>query len=142
MGATSPGVLLRWALGGLVLGWLLHPLSNRVLVAAPSVTWLQPVGLLVVALVLGYAAWVTWRQVRDRELLFPYQAVNRLLLARSSALVGALVGGGYLGYAWSWVGSSAASADQFVVRSLFAGAAGAAVVVAALLLERACRVRG
>lgn len=141
MGTTPPTVLLAWALVGLVLGWLLHPFSDRVFGAPLAVTWLAPVALWVMAAVLGYAAWVTWRQVRDRQLLFPYQAVNRLLLARASALVGALVGAGYLGYALSWVGSAAPAAAQWQVRSLVAAAAGAAIVVASLLLERACRVR-
>ncbi len=141
MGTTPPTVLVGWALSGLVLGWLLHPVSNWAFGLPLSVTWLAPVSLWVMAGVLGYAAWVTWRQVRERQLLFPHQAVNRLLLARASALVGALVGAGYLGYALSWVGSSAPSATQWQVRSLVAAAAGAAIVVAALLLERACRVR-
>lgn len=141
MGTTPPTVLLGWALVGLVLGWLLHPMSDRLLGGPLGVTWLQPLALWVVAGVLGYAAWVTWRQVRDRELLFPHQAVNRLLLARSCALVGALVGSGYLGYALSWVGSASPAASQWLLRSLVGAAAGAAIVVAALLLERSCRVR-
>lgn len=141
MGTTPPTVLLAWALAGLVLGWLLHPLSDLLLGAPLAVTWLAPVALWVMAAVLGYAAWVTWRQVRDRQLLFPHHAVNRLLLARASALVGALVGAGYLGYALSWVGSAAPAAAQWQVRSLVAAAAGAAIVVASLLLERSCRVR-
>ena len=46
------------------------------------------------------------------------------MLARACALVGALVAGGYLGYALSWVGVSAELADQRVVRSLVAALAG------------------
>ena len=49
----------------------------------------------------------------------------------SCALVGALVGGGYLGYALSWVGDGAESAEQRVVRSGAAVLACAGVLVAA-----------
>jgi hypothetical protein len=51
------------------------------------------------------------------------------------------VAGGYFGYALSWVGVESALAGQRGWRSVITGAAGTLVVVAALLLERACRVR-
>ncbi len=76
-----------------------------------------------------------------RERLEPRRAVNRLLLARSCAYVGALVAGGYAGYAVSWLGVGAELADQRAWRSLAAAAAGAAITITAVLLERACRVR-
>jgi hypothetical protein len=63
------------------------------------------------------------------------------VLARACAYVGVLVAGGYLGYALSWVGVAAELAEQRALRSLIAGLGGACVVVSALLLERACRVR-
>jgi hypothetical protein len=139
---TSAGIVTAWAVAGLVGGWLLHPVAERLSGTAPVVTWLQPVALFLVAAIVGGAAWATWRAVQvRREWLEPQQAVNRLLLARSCALVGALVAGGYLGYAVSWVGSDAALAGQRGWRSVAAGVAGALIVVAALLLERACRVR-
>ena len=49
------------------------------------------------------------------ERLEPHQAVNRLVLARACALVGALVAGGYVGYALSWVGVDAELAGQRVL---------------------------
>ena len=55
--------------------------------------------------------------------------------------VGALVAGGYVGYAVSWLGVDAELADQRAWRSLVAAIAGVAITIAALLLERACRVR-
>jgi hypothetical protein len=69
--------------------------------------------------------------------------VNRLVLAKSCALAGAMVAGGYLGYALSWVGISEAQlAGQRIARSLLAGLASVLIVIGSLLLERACRVRG
>jgi len=139
---TSPGTLAGWTIIGLVGGWLLRPLSERVRDTAPIVTWAQPLALLLVAAILGATAYVTWRAVHVRhERLAPHQAVNRLVLARACALVGALVAGGYLGYALSWAGVDTELADQRMWRSLLAALAGVATVITALLLERACRVR-
>jgi MFS family permease len=138
---TSASVLTAWAVTGLVGGWLLHPLAERVNGTAPIVTWTQPLALLLVAAILGVTALSTWRAVHvRRERLQPHQAVNRLVLARACAYVGALVGGGYLGYALSWLGDSAELADQRAWRSAASALAGLAIAVTALLLERACRV--
>ena len=133
-------MLAVWAIVGLVGGWLLHPLSDRT-GTAPAVSWIQPLALLLVAGILGFTAYSTHRLVRDRpDLLPPHQAVNRLVLARACAFVGALVIGGYLGYALSWVGDEAELADERIWRSGAASFAGLLIVVTALLLERACRV--
>ncbi|QZY29409.1 DUF3180 domain-containing protein [Nocardioides coralli] len=128
-------------MAGLVLGWLLHPVADRV-GTAPLVTWLQPLALFFVAAVLGGTAWLTHRTLHVRhDYLEPYRAVNRLVLARACVVVGGLVAGGYAGYAVSWLGVRAELGDQRLVRSAVAALAGVAIVVAALLLERACRVR-
>ncbi|CAN5218303.1 hypothetical protein BH09ACT12_BH09ACT12_09210 [soil metagenome] len=138
---TSAAVLAGWAIAGLAGGWLVHPLTDRG-GTPPVITWTQPVLLLLVAAIVGAAAWATWRVVHVRhERLAPHQGFNRLVLARACAYVGALVGGGYLGYALSWVGDEAELADQRLGRSLVAAGAGALIVIGSLLLERACRVR-
>lgn len=139
---TQPWVLAAWAVVGLAGGWLVHPVAERSAGTAPIVSWLQPLALLLVAAILGGTAHATWRTVHvRRERLLPHQAVNRLVLARACAFVGALAAGGYLGYALSWLGVDAELADQRLVRSLVAAFASVLVVVTALLLERACRVR-
>ncbi|MDN4163291.1 DUF3180 domain-containing protein [Nocardioides abyssi] len=138
---TSPAALTGWAVVGLVGGWLLHPLADR-WGTPPLVTWAQPLALVLVVAILGSTAWVTHRQVHvRRERLEPQQAVNRLVLARACAYVGALAAGGYLGYAVSWIGVPAELAEQRAWRSAAAALAGAGVAATALLLERACRVR-
>jgi hypothetical protein len=127
---------------GLVGGWALHPLAERFRDTAPIVTWAQPLALLLVTAILGATAYVTWRTVHvHHQRLDPHQAVNRLVLARACALVGALVAGGYFGYALSWVGVESELGEQRLWRSVIAGLAGVAIVISALLLERACRVR-
>lgn len=139
---TRTGVLVGWGLVGLIVGWALRPLSESFQGTAPIVTW-PPVGVLFfVAAILGATAWLTWRAVHvRRERLQPHQAVNRLVLAKACSLVGALVSGGYFGYAVSWIGLNTELAGQRLFRSLVAGVAGLLIVIAAGALERACRVR-
>jgi small-conductance mechanosensitive channel len=141
---TGPGALVGFFLTGLVLGWLLRPVSIRVNGTAPTVGWLPVLALLLVALIMGAVAWVTHRDLHRRgRRLEPHKAVNRLVLAKACALAGAMVGGGYFGYALSWWRvSEAALAQQRLVQSLVAGVAGVLIVAGSLLLERACRVRG
>ncbi|WP_295661538.1 DUF3180 domain-containing protein [uncultured Nocardioides sp.] len=134
--------LVAWAAAGVVLGRVWHPVAERLTGTAPTVSLLQGLVLYFVAAILGGTAWITWRAVHvRRERLDPHRAVNRLVLARACALVGALVAGGYAGYAISWLGSNAELANQRVWRSALAALGGVATATAAVLLERACRVR-
>lgn len=139
---TSAGAVTGFALLGLVLGWALRPVSIRLGGTAPTVGWVPVLSLAFVALVVGSVAWSTHRSLhRRRERLQPHHAVNRLVLGKACALAGALVAGGYLGYALSWLGlTDAELTRERMVRALVGGVAGAALVVGSLLLERACRV--
>jgi hypothetical protein len=131
-----------WGGVGLVVGWSVRPLAERLEGTAPIVTWTQVLALFLMAAVLGVTAWRTWRALHvRRERLEPHRAVNRLLLARACALVGALAAGCYLGYAIGWVGVDAELASQRAWRSVTAAVGGVAMTVAAKALERACRVR-
>ncbi|HZJ06290.1 MAG TPA: DUF3180 domain-containing protein [Nocardioidaceae bacterium] len=143
VGPTSVGALVGFALTGLVLGWLVRPLGIAMNDSAPTVGWLPVLALMFVALIVGSVAFVTHRSLHRRhERLEPHQAVNRLVLAKSCALAGAMVAGGYFGYALSWLGLVEAElARQRVTQSLVGGLAGVLIVVGSLLLERACRVR-
>ncbi|MBS41810.1 MAG: hypothetical protein CMH83_01290 [Nocardioides sp.] len=142
MEPTSRPVLAVWALVGLVLGWLVHPVTAR-LGTPPTLTWSAPAALAVCAAVVGAVAWSTWRAVQvRRERLDSGQGMNRLVLARACAYAGSLVAGGYVGYALSWVGDPAELADERMLRSGAAALASFALVVASLVLERACRVPG
>ncbi len=138
---TSPGVLAGWALAGLVVGRLIRPVVAELDRTAPQVGWVPAGTLYLVAVILGATAWATHRAVQVRhERLRPHEAVNRLVLAKACALAGALVTGGYLGYALSWAGASAELAGERVTMSLVAAGGAALTVVGSLLLERACRV--
>lgn len=143
VGPTGPGTVVGSALLGLVLGWLVRPVSVRLDGTAPTVGWLPVLTLGFVAAVMGWVAWSTYRLIqRQRRFLEPHKAVNRLLLAKACAVTGALVAGAYLGYAVSWLGlTDTALARERVVHSLLAALAAALLVVGSLLLERACKVR-
>ena len=136
-------MVVGWGVLGLVAGWLLRPVVVRLGGTAPVVSWGQVFALFFVAAVLFATAWSTWRllQADRRGWIEPHRAVNRLVLAKSCALVGALVAGGYAGYAVSWIGLEAELAGQRILRSLLAGLAGLLMCLGSLLLERACRVR-
>ena len=140
---TSAGSVVGFALVGLVLGWLVRPLSLRLRGTAPTVGWLPVVALAFLAVVVGWLAWATFRQIHRRhERLLPQHAVNRLVLGKAGALAGAVVAGGYFGYALSWLGfTEALLARQRIGHSLLAGIAATCLVVGSLFLERACRVR-
>lgn len=139
---TPPGVLVGCAVLGLVLGWLLRRGSGWLSRTPPTVGWLPMVSLAFVAAVIGTLAWTTHRQLhRQRIPMAAHTAVNRLVLGKAGALVGALVAGGYLGFALSFVGVLDALARQQIVRAAATGVVGILVTVASLLLERACRVR-
>ena len=87
IGTTGIGPLVLFGLGGLVLGWLLRPVSIGVNGVAPTVGWLPVLALFFVALVVGSVAWSTYRSFhKQRERIEPHRAVNRLVLAKSCAL--------------------------------------------------------
>lgn len=137
---TSGAALALCVSGGLVLGWALHPITESMTGSVPRVAWAQPLVLLLAAAVLAGLAWTTWRQVHVRRMRFDSRlAVNRLVLARASALAGALVGGAYGGFAISWLGNGSDAAGERIVRSLVAVVGAVVIVVSSLLLERACR---
>jgi predicted small integral membrane protein len=139
---TSPAWLTVCAVVGLVGGWCVRPLLVEVEGTSRVVAWTQPVALAVVAVIVGTAAWTTWRQLQvRRERIEPHRALNRLALARASAYVGALVAGAYTGYALSWLGLVSELAGEQASRAACAALAGAVICVGGLVLERACRVR-
>lgn len=140
---TSAGSLAACAVAGLVIGWGLHPAMSRLAGGPPLISWAQALALVLVAAIMAFLAWQTWQTVQVRgERLEPHRAVNRLVLARACALGGSLVAAGYVGYAVSWLGDASQLADRWILRSVVAAAGAAGVMLASLVLERACRTDG
>lgn len=138
---TAGASLATVAVIGLVLGWLLRPVMVRLSGTAPVVTWAQALALVFVAAVLAYVAWHTWQTIHVHHRRLPgNRSVNRLVLARASALVGALAAGGYAGYGVTWLGDASEMVGERLLRCGVAAAGGLLMMVASLLLERACRV--
>ena len=128
---------------GLVVGWLVRRVASYADTPAPLVSWTQAGVLFLAAAILGVLAWHTRRALDGRQRRpEPHRLVNRLVLARASAIAGAFVAGGYLGYAVSWLGVGAELAGERASRSLLAGLGGLLVLMMSLWLERACRVPG
>lgn len=137
----SGAVLATSAILGLVSGWLLRPIMVRATGTAPFVTWIQALTLVFVAAFLAYVAWNTWQTIQvQRRRLDGNKAVNRLVLARASAIVGALAAGTYAGYGITWLGDPSELAGERLLRCAVAALGGLLVMAASLGLERACRV--
>jgi MFS family permease len=140
--STPRRALVVAALFGGLAGWLLAVTTEALNVVPPSIPWSAPIGLFVVGALVGAIAWTTHQQIQvRRERMDPQRAVAFLVLGKASALGGALVAGGYLGYALSFVGRLEAEGPrERVVHSLVAIVGGLGLTVAGLLLERACKV--
>jgi len=110
--------------------------------SAPRIEWPAVTALALVAVVLLAFAYSTYGAVHlDRTRIDPQRAVSLLLLAKASALVGAVVAGGYLGFGINFLGRLDVELPrERAIRALVAAVMGLAIVFSALLLERACRV--
>jgi hypothetical protein len=132
------------ALFGGLAGWLVYVTARAFDAQPPVVPWPGPLGLLLLAAVVGVLAYNTHQhlQVR-RERMEPQRAVAYLVLGKTAALGGAVVAGGYLIYGLMFVNRLSAEAPRDrVIHSAVAVVAGIGMCVAGLLLERACKVPG
>jgi hypothetical protein len=132
------------ALFGGLAGWLVVVTANAFDVLPPRIPWSAPIGLVVFAALVGALAWSTHQRLQvRRERMEPQRAVAFLVLGKASALAGAAVAGGYLGFALLFLTRiDAATPRDRVIRSAVAVVAGVALAVAGLRLERACKVPG
>lgn len=129
--------------GGLA-GWLIVVVANAVDAVPPRIPWSAPIGLAVFAALVGVLAYSTYQRIQvRRERMEPQRAVAFLVLGKASALAGALVAGGYFGFALLFLTRlDAAAPRDRVIHSAVAIVAGVALCIAGLRLERACKVPG
>ncbi len=138
---TGPGPLVAVGVLGLVVGWAVRPLCLRFGYVEPKVPLTAILLLFFVAAIIGGSAYLTRRTVhRHRSALPHHHAVNRLVLAKACALVGALLTGGYLGYAVAQLGVGDPASVTRLWHSSAAALGAGALTAASLLLEQACRV--
>ena len=132
------------ALFGGLAGWLLVVTANAFDLIPPEVPWTAPIGLILLAALVGALAYSTHQRIQiRRERMEPSRAVAFLVLGKASALAGALVTGGYFGYALMFLTRIDAVAPRDrVIRSGIAVLGGIALCIAGLALERACKVPG
>ena len=128
---------------GLLLGRLLPVVLEWLDRSSPRVSWVAAVALLFGAAVVGAFAWNTWQSLhKRRERMTSDYGLRMLALAKSSAIVGALVAGGYGGFALAFLGDDSPLGHERFRHSLAAAIAGVLLMVAGLLLERACQIPG
>jgi hypothetical protein len=137
---TGPGALGSATVAGLVTGWSLRSVLGFWDITPPFVTVLQMLTLAAVGVLLFLEA-RSMRKHRHRpdRGLTASQAVNRLAMAKASAIVGAFVAAAYVGHAVSWMGADSEAAPERIARALIAALAGVSVAAGGLVLERACR---
>ncbi|MBA2560988.1 MAG: DUF3180 domain-containing protein [Propionibacteriales bacterium] len=142
IGPTRINTLVASFVLGAAAGYTLVPVSEWLNGTAPTIEWSSVAVLVVIAAVLLALAYSTYRIVhRDRARMEPQRAVNFLMLAKASALMGALVAGGYGGFGAQFLDQlEIALPRERVIRSVASAVASVAIVICALLLERACRV--
>lgn len=141
MKPTRLPVLLLAVLVAAAFGYLL---AETAYAQIPPLPALAPVSLVLLAVVEAGMAYVVRGKVRGRtggRPMHPLQIARAAVLAKASSLGGALIAGVYGGiFLWTFGrrGEVATYGDDARVSGLAAGAS-VLLVIAALVLERACR---
>jgi hypothetical protein len=140
MRPTSISVLVVAALVAAALGWLLLSFSYSLL---PRLPWSPVLVLAVLAVGEGILAQNTGARIQRKpgaQRVDPLAVARYVALAKASALVGALSTGFSAGLL-AWLAMEPTEAARSDVPTAAAGLiAAAALVAAALWLERACRI--
>ena len=129
------------ALGGAALGWALFFGLDRLSLPLPVPPLLGAGAITVVAVVVGWQAYLTRRTIRRREPMTPTAGVARLALGKTALLAGAALAGGYAGVALHTLTFLQAELPR--VRAVGATATLLASLVLAFAgrrLERACEI--
>ncbi|MEV7397628.1 DUF3180 domain-containing protein [Aeromicrobium sp. NPDC092404] len=141
---TSALLVIALIGAGLVVGRLIPPAVVRLDGSVPRLSWAAPLTLVLAAALVGAFAWNTWQALHKKhERMTSDHGIRMLAMAKSSIFVGALVAGVYTGFVLAYVGAmDSPLGKERVLRGGAAALASLALLVAGLLLERACRVPG
>ncbi len=128
----------------IIAGAMLRPLAERLGGTVPVPGWTAAMVLSLAAATVGLLAWNTWQSLhRRRQRMTSDHGMKMLATAKASIIVGGLFGGFYVGIAAAFLRSFAYdSGRDRVLQGGAAGLAGIALLVAALLLERALHLPG
>jgi ABC-type antimicrobial peptide transport system permease subunit len=131
-------------LGGVsaVAGWVLADMVDRLAGRSVPVPWTAPATLAILAVALVFWAVGMRRRLREGR-VDPFVATRTAALAMAASRTGAIATGVYTGFLVWFAGQwyiEAARGRGFA--SLAAVVAGLLVIVAALWLERICRIKG
>ncbi|PZG22071.1 DUF3180 domain-containing protein [Micromonospora craterilacus] len=141
MAPTRISTLVVTALAAAAAAWLL--ISSIYYNRLPALPWLPVVTLAGLAVLETYAAINTRARIErrpGRDPVNPLMVARFVVLAKASALVGAIFTGVYAGLAgWLFVQTTQAAVDDRPA-ALAGLLASIALVAAALWLERCCRV--
>lgn len=139
---TRSALLVGTAAAGLVVGLAVRPVWEQLGSVAPTVPWSTAIVLGFTAAVVGALAWSTYDALhRQRQRMNARRGLRLLVLGKTGAVAGALVAGAYAGYALAWLDRVDLPLPRDrVVHSAAAAVGGVLLVVAGLLLERACEV--
>lgn len=134
-------VLAVFALG-LVLGLLTPPIIIRMNGTVPRVSWVAGLLLFAAAVGVGVLAYNTWQSLHKKKTRMTSQyAVTMLSLAKSGTAVGSLIAGFYTGFAVTYLDDlDTVLGRERAVHGGVAAVASVLLLVASLLLERACVV--
>ncbi|WP_372444371.1 DUF3180 domain-containing protein [Micromonospora qiuiae] len=141
MGPTRISTLVVTALAAAAAAWLL--ISSFYYNQLPPLPWLPVVTLAGLAVLEAYAAINTRGRIErrpGRDPVNPLMVARFVVLAKASALVGAIFAGFYAGLTgWLFVQTTRAAGEDRPA-ALAGVLASVALVAAALWLERSCRV--
>ena len=140
MEPTRPAALVVAGLAAAALAWLLISFSYQHI---PRLPWLPALTLAALAVLEAYLALNSRARIDrrpGRDPVDPLAVARFVVLAKASALVGAIFSGFYAGVTgWLLIERTRAASDD--LPAAIAGlVASLALVAAALWLERACRV--
>ena len=141
MKPTRVSVLIAVALIAGVAGYLL---TTAYYSDVPSLPLYGPIFLLVLAAAEAYTASTTAARLAGRpgtKPIHPITVARIAALAKATSPIGALAAGAYAGFLGHVAGIDSPQATRDVRTAAVGAAAGLLLVVAALFMERVCRVK-